>query len=174
MAPDSTARHRMHALEALYPYQFAGPHLGLNVSNGWIAIFEKLCADVDAILGEDKQGFYWKQCKEKFGKARFYYETASAKPRIRIDAFAPNGKVVSVRGIPTEEEPGADEIKLLDKLVSEAEQQTGRLCYVCGAEAALDASNGWVLTLCSQHSQKMAKSRDAFIDELNALNGHAA
>jgi hypothetical protein len=46
----------MNDLRARFNYQFAGPNIGISVSNGWLTVFEGLCADIDALLGEDKRG----------------------------------------------------------------------------------------------------------------------
>jgi hypothetical protein len=40
-----------------YPYMFARKNMGIFIPTGWRPIFEKLCEDIDALLGQDKRGF---------------------------------------------------------------------------------------------------------------------
>jgi len=160
---------RMNDLKARFNYQFAGPNIGISVSNGWLTVFEGLCSDIDALLGEDKRGFHWVQCKEKYGTARFYYELENAKPGTRIDVISAKG-LLSIKTDPKGSE-GLDTLKQLDALVEAAEDKIKTLCYVCGEPATLDRSTGWILTLCSRHSEARAADRKAFMDELNEING---
>ncbi|MDZ4283530.1 MAG: hypothetical protein U1C04_22550 [Hydrogenophaga sp.] len=57
-------------LQVTFPHQFSGPSLGVNVARGWLPIFAQLCSDIDAALGPQKRGFYWRQVKEKLGSLR--------------------------------------------------------------------------------------------------------
>ena len=71
---------RVRALRDRYPYQFARViFLGLAIEPGWIPIFERVCADIDAVLeasGTRKETFSWRQVKEKLGTACFYWDRA--------------------------------------------------------------------------------------------------
>lgn len=57
-------------IETMYPYMFKGKNIGISIPKGWILLFKDLCDEIDRILGADRQGFHWSQCKEKFGSAR--------------------------------------------------------------------------------------------------------
>ena len=78
-----------------FPYMFEGENIGLSVAAGWTAIFEKLCSDIDTLLGEDKRNFHWVQCKEKFGVARWYWEIEGVEPTISVDIVTSEGNLVS-------------------------------------------------------------------------------
>ena len=61
--------------------------MGIFIPTGWRSIFEKLCEDIDALLGLDKRGFHFIQCKEKFGSARWYWGMRKVKRPVRVDIF---------------------------------------------------------------------------------------
>lgn len=55
---------RVQTLRARFHYQFEGARLGLYLCAGWIGIFEKLCEDIDQVLGWDKRAFHWDQSRK--------------------------------------------------------------------------------------------------------------
>ena len=57
-------------LKARFQYMFAGPNIGLDMYDGWTPILAQACAEIDAILSPQKQGFHFSQVKEKYGSAR--------------------------------------------------------------------------------------------------------
>lgn len=118
-----------------YPYQFERS-IDLTFHKGWFDIFVQLCADVDAVLHENRHGFYWVQIKEKFGTARFYY---------LLDVFE------------RKPEEWSDEqkriIKAVFQLVQAAKSLTAQRCIVCGAPGELNRDSCYVLTLCDFHAQ---------------------
>ena len=50
---------RILQLTARFPYMFCQADLQLAMRPEWIASFEILCASIDAMLGDNKQGFHW-------------------------------------------------------------------------------------------------------------------
>ncbi len=112
------------ALQARFAYQFAGPDIGISVAPGWLPVFETLCVDIDHCLGQDKQGFYWRQVKEKFGIMRCSFVLTRQESRQAVQT-----------------------------LISAAQLKTGRLCEVCGQPGTLDESSDWLRTVCQQHSE---------------------
>lgn len=154
---------RVRTLKARFPYQFEGARLGLYLCAGWMGLFEKLCEDVDQLLGADKRGFHWDQVKEKYGSARFYHQLGEMTPDIRLDLHSETGMASMV--MPGESRPGAshypDEVlrlvKGLRRLVIEAEKQTQHMCAVCGQPGELDRSQAWVLVVCPEHKALRAE-----------------
>lgn len=57
-------------LKARFQYMFVGPNIGLDMYDGWTPILAQACAEIDAILSPQKQGFHFSQVKEKYGSAR--------------------------------------------------------------------------------------------------------
>jgi hypothetical protein len=55
-------------LEARFPYMFAGQNIGFSFYRGWFALFENLCQDIDALLGQGKRGFRWVGIKNGLGE----------------------------------------------------------------------------------------------------------
>ena len=169
---EHTAADRLIALKERYPYQFGGKHIGLHVPPGWMQIFEGLCADVDAALGDDKYGFHWSQLKEKWGSARFYFELANDKPGLRLDVVSEAG-VLSLCKTARGEAEGVALSSTLQALVSAAEQQTRTACYACGAAGELDPSPGWVVTLCPDHMRTKHDDAEAFTRDQVVRSGQA-
>jgi hypothetical protein len=135
-------------LKARFPCMFEGENIGFSFARGWQPVFEKLCEDVDALLGEDKRGFHWTQVKEKFGYARFYWSMKGQALRLHlsvdtaagVDEFAPR----PVDGLTSQ----------IDALVREATATTQSRCIVCGHAGAPDIYASYVLVLCEHHAKQ--------------------
>lgn len=135
-------------LKARFPYQFEGKHLGLSFAKGWFPAFTKLCADIDAALGEDKQGFQWDQIKEKFGWARYYYLCdLDGKPPTRFDLFSESGLTLAAAAGKSKD-PIFTEI---NRLIDEAETATKHTCIHCGKPGANSNQKGYYLVECEHH-----------------------
>ncbi len=137
-----------------FPYMFAGKNLGIGISKGWMPMFENLCAQIDAILGEDKLGFHWRQVKEKFGSGRFYWSVDQTQPP-QSDMPESDGHLSSPFD---ESETHPDEtsrIAQIRKLVSEMSDATAEICIACGkSPAKATVNNGYYLVLCEAHATK--------------------
>jgi hypothetical protein len=118
-------------IQAMYPYQFGGPNMGISVANGWLACVEQLCLNIDLALGENKHGFHWTQIKEKFGSARFHYQTTSTKDRAADKAVT-------------------DQI---NRQISITMAAINHICIVCGEPGSPDHSDDYTLLLCPKHKQ---------------------
>jgi len=115
-------------LKARYPYQFNNPKsLGISFARGWFKGFAELCAEIDALLGDDKRGFVWAQVKEKFGSASFHF-----------DMVGRSGKNVKIA-------------RQIQDLVFQAANRTAKQCIVCGAPGEMRNEGGYVLCLCDAH-----------------------
>ncbi len=117
-------------LKARFEYQFTGKHLGRTFYRGWFPTFVQLCDGVDALLAEDKRGFNWLQIKEKWGVLCVYihHDLEATSEEIRRQA---------------------------DRILAEAERESGAICEVCGQPGRTDGPppgmSGPVLTLCEPH-----------------------
>jgi hypothetical protein len=135
-------------LKSRYPYMFSRPNIGLEFYRGWMPILEDACAEIDAVLGERKQSFHWRQIKEKWGSARFYWALGRSK-RTVIDIQGEEGEVVTFNSATAKGDSVAERI---DAIVDAAEAKTRKTCIVCGAPGTLQSPDGYYLTLCSLHS----------------------
>lgn len=149
-----------------FPYQFDGCRLGASVPAGWTDVFSKLCEDVDALLGEDKRGFRWDQVKEKWGSMRAYFLLGKLDPDQRMDIMseAPGGDAASLIVKPKAERRRPKDVQeLMHKLRSvilEAEEQSKKLCPVCGKPSEMGTHDGWVAPLCDEHAAALKEGRD--------------
>ena len=119
-----------------YPYQFERAIGNLAFHKGWFDILVQLCADIDAVLRENRHGFRWLQIKEKFGSARLDY---------RMDFFEKDAQDRS------DEEHRI--YAAISQLVHAAETQTAQRCIVCGSPGSLNRDSCYLLTLCDFHAQ---------------------
>lgn len=146
-------------VQARYPYMFAGKHIGISIERGWIEIFAKLCDDIDELLGSDKRGFHWTQCKEKFGSARWYWALSGITPSLRIDLIAPGGVLAYATAPKSSKPQDAAFFSQLSGLIEAAVSKTTRSCAACGKQGKNDRGDGWYLVLCPEHTQMRAENR---------------
>lgn len=140
-------------IEARYPYMFSGWNIGISIPRGWISIFEKLCNEIDDLLGSDKGGFHWTQCKEKFGSARWYWEMAGVKAAVHIDVVTPGGVQSYVNDPKTSKSKDETLTLRLRDLIDAGEQDTTHSCILCGKHGKNDQGDGWYIVLCPEHKQ---------------------
>lgn len=152
-------KNPMQKLAERFPYMFEEARY-VGTHTGWFPIFEKLCEDIDAFLGDEKMGFRWLQCKEKFGAARFY---------CYMDTKEPTGSYDEVNKViiePTlEEEAEHERLELrrqeVQQLVNRAADKTAKMCIVCGEPGSVDESHSYMLTLCEHHK----RTRDVWCEK---------
>ncbi|RYH53080.1 MAG: hypothetical protein EON54_13980 [Alcaligenaceae bacterium] len=114
-------------LRSKYQYMFTGPNIGLDMYEGWTSILEQACAEIDAILGERRQGFHFSQIKEKYGSARYYFDADT------VDSEA---------------------LQRIQALLDHAESATETACMLCGRPATIEKYGGWFLCLCDVHASE--------------------
>ena len=153
-----------HQLANRFAYMFNGKHLGISIARGWMPLFENLCVQIDAILGENKLGFHWSQVKEKFGSGRFYWKTNQYEP-VCVDLIGPDGVLIFQAAEAKENPLVHDRLDQIRKLVSEVTQATSEICIACGRSSAKPAvNNGYYLVLCAEHATKWQHGADLSSD----------
>jgi hypothetical protein len=138
-------------LMASYPYMFEGQNIGISFMKGWFILFAKLCQDIDAVLGEDKHGFHWTQCKEKFGSARFYWGMKGHQSSTYVDIMTPDGFFGAVNKPAKKGSPVDLIAQQIDALVEAATKATNIACIVCGELGNRTNHDGYMLVLCKKH-----------------------
>jgi hypothetical protein len=117
--------------------------------------FAKLFEQIDELLGQDKCGFHWTQCKEKFGSARWYWTMkGGSKKALRIDIIAGMQAVSTTlkSSKPIQPEPSLQD--QIGELIGKAEAHTQQACIVCGQNGKLDQQEAYVLVLCAEHARQ--------------------
>ena len=143
-------------LQARFPYMFDKDNIGFSFYRGWMPILAGLCVEIDQLLGERREAFYWQQIKEKYGSARFYYAIGNARD-IRADLMTSAGRL-SVN-VEVESDDAFTAVKqTISRLVHEAEAETAR-CMICGAEATPRTYEAYLLNLCAVHHPTGSASR---------------
>jgi hypothetical protein len=138
-------------LEA-HPRIFRGrkPQVWSSVPSGWLELLDKLCAQIEAMLGPDVcSQFAVVQIKQKFGTLRFYYRLGDVED-VRVDLIHPEG----VKQLLFDSNPALhlDDLRVqLRAVVSEAEAASSNCCEKCGESAMLHEVRGWLTTLCGEH-----------------------
>jgi hypothetical protein len=142
-------------LQQRFAYMFAGDNIGISIPTGWMPEFAKLCEQIDELLGDDKHGFHWRQCKEKFGSARWYWTMrGERKQALRIDIIS-NMQAVSTTlksSKPTQPVPSLQD--QIGELIGKAEAHTQHACIMCGQNGKLDQQEAYVLVLCAEHARQ--------------------
>ena len=145
----------LRALKARYPYMFVRPHIGQDFYRGWLAEFIVACNAIDELLGADKRGFHFRQLKEKYGWARYYWATDQVTP-LRLSLIA-NGGVL-------ERQYGLDSADRVDQQICQillaAEKSSMQKCIVCSEHAESRSFGGWRVRTCDRHGPD-AMERDA-------------
>ena len=139
---------QVEQLKARFPYMFQGEAISMEFYDGWLPIFMEVCEQIDEVLGEDKRGFYWRQVKEKFGSARFYYRLGKSK-RLVVDLIDGQGGHALIKKATKDGDSVADRI---DAIVDQAEAKTCTTCMVCGAPAQTKPYDGYYMTVCEAHA----------------------
>lgn len=133
-------------LEERFAYMFASPNLGLDIYRGWLPDFIDACEQIDVVLGGDKRGFHWRQIKEKYGFARYYFRTDSVHP-MRLSISDGKGVYEITKGL-----DGHEIEQQIAQICSNAEQASLTKCIVCGDTAAIKTYAGWAVCACEKHS----------------------
>ncbi len=137
-------------LQARFPYMFnARDNLGCEFHRGWMPILAGVCVEIDQLLGARREAFHWRQIKEKFGTARFYYALGTGHD-LRVDLMSPVGRL-SFNAEVRPDDAFNDIKQTVSKLVSDGEEETTRSCMICGAAAKPRAYGGYILNLCTEH-----------------------
>lgn len=140
-----------------YPYMFAPPNLGLSMRVGWLQLFAQLCADIDALLGDDKCGFRWRQTKEKFGSARWYWVMVGKSDQI-VDVVSDQEDLFITYATESKGEIQA----AVRQLIDDATDKTEAMCIACGQNAMRKLHRGWLVVCCEEHLNLLERSPDEF------------
>jgi hypothetical protein len=151
----STVPDELSRLVAAHPRLFGGtsPAIHSYLMPGWFDLVDKLCTDVETVLGDDTKKFRVLQLKEKFGALRFYYELGKTSDR-RVDLVAVSG-TLSLRS----KTEGATKMDLVRRLVDEAEARSTQVCERCGRAGELRKVSSWLTALCDEHAKQAEESR---------------
>jgi hypothetical protein len=122
--------------------------------------FAKLCEQIDELLGRDKCGFHWRQCKEKFGSARWYWTIkGGSKQALRIDIMT-NMRAVSMTLKDRKQKQSEPSLQnQIGELIGKAEAKTQQACIVCGQSGKLDQQEAYVLVLCEEHVRQRSDGK---------------
>jgi len=103
---------------------------GFCIGRGWRNILYNLCLDLQKICDKTKIDIQFTQIKEKYGSARFYYDT-------RMPVICDKLKLTEIN----------NEILLL---INESEDKTYTTCAACGKEyKRKKQETGWIKSICN-------------------------
>lgn len=117
---------------------------GLETGDGWYDLLDECMGKMQLICDlastpENRVQVVAEQIKSKFGTLRFYYR---------------------VEGL---ENLDPEKSKIIWNIISDienkADSMSGRTCEICGKHGKTEG-NGWVTTLCEEHSKKQHKPLD--------------
>jgi len=144
---------QLQRLIEAHPLLFRGqaPYIPSHVPEGWYALIDKLCSDLEALLGPEAcAGFQVEQIKEKFGTLRFYYRLGERED-LHVDVISPDA-IKHIVNFPPE---AAEQVEAVEDrvraLVTAACQASESTCMTCSAPAQLRNIGGYVTVRCDQH-----------------------
>ena len=143
-------------LIAAHPVLFRGkePAISSFLPEGWYALVDRLCSDMEATLGPQGCAAYEvRQVKEKFGALRFYYRL-QGEGDLYVDLKFEVSRSRFVKPAVVE---GADRIRAL---IEQAMADSEHICQRCGCAGSLRNLGGWHVTLCEPHSEEHANHGD--------------
>jgi len=154
-----------------HPALFAGKQFEIpsDLPRGWCPIADRLCTDLERLLGDAASRFQPIQSKEKWGSWRFYWRVqGEGKDELTVDITKPvdatsemlgtyeGADLVQVQVSPT---PAGYRLSVLPvgklrrairERVREAERKTERTCMWCGRPSDV-WTTGWVHIACNEH-----------------------
>ena len=136
-------------LVAAHPASFRGtaPAIDSYVPLGWYGLADKLCSDIESILGADIKHFECRQIKEKFGALRFYW-AYKRTAEVHVDMLGP----ATIESITNEPHIADERLLRIRDLVSAASEASESICESCGAPGRLRVHKGYYMTRCSMHA----------------------
>lgn len=143
----------LEQLEERFAYMFKGDNQGIAIPQGWMQDFHGLCEEIDAMLGKNKRSFNWRQCKEKFGSARWYWHMNGRVRTPRFDFISETGVLevtLKSKNAKTPKPTVSDHIR---DLINAAQAKTEHTCIVCGATGEIDEMGRYLLVLCPEHTR---------------------
>ncbi|MEO8390728.1 hypothetical protein [Polaromonas sp.] len=147
--------HTGEMLQERFPYMFNQENIGFSFYRGWMPIIAGACIDIDQVLGERRQRFYWTQIKEKFGTLRLHF-AFDDHSEVRIDIYSAE----DLRSFRTPLASGINALELrkaISAIVCAAEGESGRSCMVCGAPSRRQSYGGNIMNLCPDHQPHKVK-----------------
>ena len=154
----------LRALKARYPYMFVRPHIGQDFYRGWLADFIVACNAIDELLGADKRGFHFRQLKEKYGWARYYWATDQVTP-LRLSLIA-NGGVL-------ERQYGLDSADRVDQQICQI-LLAAEKSLAAGTDAAFMKAKIATARFYADHIlTRVPGTRDAIVDGADSVTALA-
>lgn len=156
-----SSRSEIRAVETLklrFPNMFNQPGAYFEFYSGWFPDFVDLCHDLNALLGEHRHAFYWRQTKEKFGSYRMYFAFCQPLVGPHLSHLSPRPLAVPsiTLELPTVSDDSAPKFASLrlevKQMVDLAAQKINAKCAVCGDPAIVERHDGWWGTLCGYHN----------------------
>lgn len=126
-----------------------------HVEPGWYGIVDKLCSDIEKVLGpQGCEAFRILQIKEKYAELRFYWTTGD-DPDLHLDIQSSDGTVGHFTKRTSPDIAALDSVRALVNAASKASLCT---CRVCGQPGEMREVDHWYVTLCDAHLAERKKS----------------
>lgn len=117
---------------------------GISCEMGWFKILNELCEEVQLITDTTGIQLVADQVKEKYATLRFYWHS-ERKPTLESEPTCT-------------EEQCKIWYNVIDNLVDQAEERSGRTCEECGEYGKI-CGKGWYKTLCKKCADKDPRYR---------------
>lgn len=168
-------KHLEHQLVDKYPiiFQEYGGDIrktcmgwGLSCGDGWFNLIDKLCEDINKVIGSRPIKVIATQIKEKFGGLRFYYFIEYKRsPFEKLDYVL--FKIMCSHKLGRQHHTFTNfrrkfissKVEKISSLISKAESESYKICEECGNPGE-PKSDGWIKTLCDSCQEKLNEQKN--------------
>lgn len=138
---------------------------GFSCGDGWYELIDKLCKDINNIIGNKPIKVIALQVKEKFGGLRFYYHIDYKRsPFEKLDYAI--FKIMSQHRLGRQYHSFENfrrkflttSVEKISTLIDEAERNSYKICEKCGNPGE-PRGGGWIQTLCDSCQEKINEQK---------------
>jgi hypothetical protein len=170
------ASDELRRLMTEHPALFAGKAIEIpsDLPRGWYPIADRLCVDLEELLGDEARRFQPIQSNEKWGSWRFYWcFEGEGEDELTVDIIGPAESAIERLGKHEDSDLGQVQVsptqagyrrsvlpagklpRAIHERVREAERETERTCMWCGKPGEI-WTTGWVHIACAEHRRPSA------------------
>lgn len=142
-------------LKKSYAYMFAETNIGYDFYRGWLPDFVVACHAIDRLLGNNKQGFFFRQIKEKYGWARYYWRTDDVSPQ-RLSLVVDQRVYEQSVGLADSDAI----IQEIGQVLLATEKASMHQCILCSSPGEVHSFDGWLAVSCAQHAPEFLSRSD--------------
>lgn len=147
-------------LVAAHPALFRGKNPGTFLPPGWYGILDRLCSEIEQVLGDDVAAIEIHQIKPKFASLRFYYA---------LDVPEPPGEPLEAKvtrhagGFKVAAQSRHSKRRAVDEAIAIAGLASEQSCEECGKSGEQFVNGAYVYVACPRHRRTMSITSEEWL-----------